>query len=177
MPGPDRVTRGAAGGSGMRRVKNVLALVAAATALVGISTLTGCPKKIASFIPTKLEAKIVSSASLNPDPTGRASPVVVRFYELTDRNAFETADFFDLFDNEAATLGGDLVSRDEIQVEPGDRRKLERRLDDKTRYLGIIAAYRDLDNAEWRALVRIRSNHTNEFSIGLGGEAVTVVER
>lgn len=158
----------------MRRVTDAFVLV---LALVAVGALVGCPKKLASMLPTKLEARLVASASLNPDPTGRASPVVVRMYELVNRDAFESADFFDLFDNESATLGADMVARDEIQVEPGERRKVERRLNDKTRYLGIVAAYRDLDNAEWRALVSVNQNHNNELSIGLGGQAVTVVRR
>jgi type VI secretion system protein VasD len=158
----------------MRRVTNALVLILAVAAL---GLLSGCPKKIASMIPTKLDARLVASASLNPDPSGRASPLVVRLYELKDRTAFERADFFALFDNESATLGADLVARDEIQLEPGQKRRLERHLDDATRFLGIVAAYRDLDNAEWRAVIEVHPNHTNEFSIGLGGEAVTVVRR
>lgn len=158
----------------MRRVTDALVLILAVAAL---GVLAGCPKKVASFLPTKLEARVVASASLNPDPSGRASPLVVRMYELKDKDAFERADFFDLFDNESATLGSDLVARDEIQMEPGQQRKIERRLDDATMYLGVVAAYRDLDNADWRSVVEIRQNHGNDFSIGLGGHAVTVVRR
>jgi len=158
----------------MRRLTDAFVFILAVAAL---GVLAGCPKSVASLLPTKLEARLVASASLNPDPSGRASPLVVRVYELKDRDAFERADFFDLFDNEAATLGSDLVARDEMQLEPGQQRKVERRLDDKTRFLGVVAAYRDLDNAEWRAVVAVHPNHNNEFSIGLGGQAVTVVRR
>jgi len=158
----------------MRRVTDAFILILAVAAL---GLLAGCPHTVASMMSTSFEARLVASASLNPDPSGRASPLVVRLYELKDRAAFDRADFFDLFDNESATLGADLVTRDEIQLEPGQQRKVERRLDDATKFLGIIAAYRDLDNAEWRAVVPIRQNHGNEFSIGLGGQAVTVVPR
>jgi type VI secretion system protein VasD len=158
----------------MRRVTDALVLVLAVAAL---GLLSGCPKTVASLMPTSFEARLVASASLNPEPGGRASPLVVRLYELKDNAAFERADFFDLWDNESATLGADLVARDEIQLEPGQQRKVERSLDDATRYLGVVAAYRDLDNSEWRAIVPIRQNHGNDFSIGLGGQAVTVVPR
>ncbi len=158
----------------MRRATDALVLILAVAAL---GLLSGCPKTVKSLIPTSMDARLVASASLNPDPSGRASPLVVRLYELKDRQAFDRADFFDLWDNEAATLGQDLVARDEIQLEPGQQRKLERHLDDATRYLGVVAAFRDLDNADWRSVAEIRQNHGNDFSIGLGGQAVTVVRR
>ena len=158
----------------MRRVTDALVLILAVAAL---GLLAGCPKTVKSLMSTSMEARLVASASLNPDPSGRASPLVVRLYELKDRQAFVRADFFDLWDNEAATLGADLVTRDEIQLEPGQQRKVERRLDDATHYLGVVAAFRDLDNADWRSVAEIRQNHGNDFSIGLGGQAVTVVRR
>ena len=48
---------------------------------------------------------MLSAASdVNPDATGRPSPIVVRVYQLRADAAFAAADFFALFDEEQQTL-------------------------------------------------------------------------
>jgi len=141
-----------------------------------VALSAGCAHKVGMFS-SRLDARIVTSASLNPDPTGRPSPVVVRLYELADRGTFESADFFGIYDNEASTLGTDMLSREELELKPGERREVTHDLDDKTRYLGVVVAYRELDNALWRAVAEIRPGQTNQFTIGVGGQTVSVVKR
>ncbi len=102
---------------------------------------------------TVVQASFEAAANVNPDSNGRASPVVVHFFELKSPAAFEGADFFSLFEREKETLGADLVAREELLLTPGGKQQLERRLDPATRYVAVIAAFRDLDRAKWRAYV------------------------
>src|SRR5262245_51255733 len=105
------------------------------------------------------EAKVTASmtlavsADVNPDATGRPSPVVVRVYQLRTDAAFLTAEFFPLFDDDRKALGAELISRDEFVLAPAEKRTLDVTVAADTRFVGAIAAFRDIRNAEWRGVV------------------------
>ena len=92
---------------------------------------------------------------VNPDRAGVAKPVVVRVYQLKTAGTFEAADFFALQGDAAAVLGPDLLSSEEMMVRPGSNTAFESSFDPKARYVGVTAAFRDIDNAQWRALVAL----------------------
>jgi type VI secretion system protein VasD len=76
----------------------------------------------------------------------------VRIYELKNDGAFNAADFFTLQTRDKTALADDVVKRDELQLRPGEHQTLVRRPDPVTTTIGVIAAYRDLPNAVWRAV-------------------------
>lgn len=96
---------------------------------------------------------VAASADANPDSTGRPSPVVVRVYQLRADAAFSGADFFALFDDEQKVLGAELISRDEFVLAPAERRTLDVVVAGQTRFVGAIAAFRDIRNSQWRMVV------------------------
>ena len=61
--------------------------------------------------PTDAHAQLIVSGDVNPDNSGRASPIVVRLYQLRNDGEFATADFFALYDKEKETLGASFISR------------------------------------------------------------------
>jgi len=140
------------------------------TALV--SLLAGCA--LFGPSPTRVEATITAAGDLNPNLEGRPSPLVIRIYELKSIDAFQGSSFFKLYDTEAAALGADLLGRDELEVRPGERYEYKRTLNNESRYIGVIGAYRDLDNAQWRASIKIPKNKKSSLAIRLGGLAVSV---
>jgi type VI secretion system protein VasD len=101
----------------------------------------------------KAPMTIAASADTNPDSTGRPSPVVVRVYQLRTDAAFKGADFFALFDDDQKALGQELISRDEFVLAPAEQRKMDVTVSGETRFVGAIAAFRDIRNAQWRVLV------------------------
>ena len=46
-----------------------------------------------------------------------------------------------------------MISRDEFVLAPAEQRTMEVTVSDETRYVGAIAAFRDIRNAQWRVLV------------------------
>ncbi|HEY6360417.1 MAG TPA: type VI secretion system lipoprotein TssJ [Vicinamibacterales bacterium] len=103
--------------------------------------------------PAPAAMTIAASADTNPDASGRPSPVVVRVYQLKADAAFAGADFFPLFDDDQKVLGPELISREEYVLAPSERRIIEVPVADEARFLGAIAAFRDIRNSEWRVLV------------------------
>lgn len=102
--------------------------------------------------PPPTKADLVVAADVNPDVSGRASPIVVRLYQLKEEGAFNSASYFALIDKEQETLGPSLVSREEYELKPGATRELELKIPPEARYLGAVAGYRDLNNSKWKAL-------------------------
>lgn len=111
-------------------------------------------------------------AGLNPGATGQPAPVRVRFYELKNSAAFLRADYFSLADHAPATLGVDLIDQDEVLVQPGERRIVARRLAPTTRHVGLVVGYREIDRAQWRAVLDVPARGASEYRITLDARAM-----
>jgi type VI secretion system protein VasD len=111
---------------------------------------------------------------MNPDVTGRPSPVLLRLYELKAPANFDQADFFSLYQQAQDVLGADLLARDEFLLRPGETRTLERVVEPDARYLGLLAAYRDLDHALWHAVIPLTPHARSQVRVDLGRLALTV---
>jgi type VI secretion system protein VasD len=101
--------------------------------------------------PLRLDLTVNAASGVNPDGQGRAAPIVVRVYELKTVNAFNAADFFSLHEKDKTLLADDLVKRDEFQLRPGEQKTIRRTADTAATTLGVLAEYRDLPHAVWRA--------------------------
>ena len=110
------------------------------------------PKPVLVVPGRELQLAVRAGNLLNPDFQGRPSPVVVRFYLLRAEITFGAADFFSLFERDAATLGADLVAREEVQLRPGRNVSITRDFPADARFLGVVAAFRDIEKSGWRAL-------------------------
>lgn len=117
-----------------------------------VLSIAGCagPKKVE---PPKVVATIEAAPDVNPDPSGRPSPVMVQLYELKAAGRFNGADFFSLFERASATLGQDLQQKDEVLLAPGERRTVNLQFREGSHHLGVIAGYRSFETARWRAVV------------------------
>lgn len=124
--------------------------------------------------PTIIQASVEAGAAVNPDNKGRASPIVVRVYELRSLAAFNGADFFSLWDREKELLAADMVAKDEFQLRPGEQKKFERNAQPDTKFVAVIAAFRDIERANWRGSVGIAPNQTTPVAIKLDARSVGI---
>ena len=124
--------------------------------------------------PTKIKGSIETSPGVNPDAAGQASPVVVRVYQLRSPGPFMEADFFDLSDKANATLGQNLVTSEVFEMQPGVNREYNTKFDPETKYVGVIAAYRDWENARWRDLAMLPDKRKVHLNIKLESLAVSI---
>lgn len=146
-----------------RRLACTLAII------VGATVIAAC-----SSSPPLLRGSIKVDRRANPDANGRPSPLVVRVYELKSLGAFNNADFFALFEKEGETLGGDLAGREEFQLDPGETRPYQRQLQPDTKFIGVVAAFRNLEHARWRQAAPVPAQRSITITLGLEQEAVTV---
>jgi type VI secretion system protein VasD len=127
-----------------------------ALALLGLALLGGCsssgPKQVP---PDPFSVVVQADAKANPDSYGRPSPTKVVFYELKSPVTFETADFFSLSQKDQATLGGDMLSREEFFLRPGDSKTLIRKGIPETSTLAVFVEFRDIDKSIWHATANV----------------------
>jgi type VI secretion system protein VasD len=121
-------------------------LLLAACALILAACASKPPK------PVQAQARLTATANANPDAEGRASPIVVRVFQLRNDGEFAAADFFSLYEKEKQTLASTLISRDEYVLEPGESRAIELPLDPQAHVVAALAAFRDIRASRWRAL-------------------------
>jgi type VI secretion system protein VasD len=138
--------------------------IRASVLLLAVLGAAGCGKSpivLARPKPAASPLLISVSADTNPDANGRPSPVVVRVYQLKTDAAFVNAEFFPLFDDEMKVLGPALISRSEYVVAPAEHRTVEVAVSDEAKFVGAVAAFRDIRNAEWRGLVPVTRKGLN----------------
>lgn len=125
---------------------NIAAVVLLAAALAGCGS---APAK-----PAEVKGRIAASDSVNPNSSGRPSPIHVRIFQLKESGAFMDADFWSLVDKETETLGASLVQRLEFDMVPGETRDFPLKVSPEARVLGVMAEYADYRNAQWRAVAQ-----------------------
>ena len=154
-----------------RRVMGVL-LMGGLAACSSLSNISPFKPSVAS-----VAGSIQAAADLNPSSSQRPSPVLLRMYELKSVTAFNQADFMSLYRGDQAALGADLVAREELTLNPGETRPLNKTLAPETRFLGIVALYRDLERATWRTTVAIKPGTQHKLDIRAERLAVTIKPR
>jgi type VI secretion system protein VasD len=117
--------------------------------------------------PTVVEIAFRATPDVNPEPSGRPSPIILRYYQLANAGTFEKADFFQIYDREAALLGQDLLDRQELALAPGAEQRIAFEAKPGAKLIGFIAAYRDVDHAQWHADVVIPANQKTQLKVQL----------
>lgn len=147
-------------------------LLVVAMALV----ISGCARDTTPP-PTTASIDLLASSDVNPDRNDRPSPILVRVYELRSAGVFQGADFFTLLEQDSAVLGGDQISRWEYQLEPGQREQLSFTAQPGTGYIGIVAAYRDIEHAHWRGVQALEVHQANNLDVRVGRSEVSIQRR
>lgn len=99
---------------------------------------------------------MTSSLSTNPDIKKQAAPVSVSIYQLKSVDAFQNSDYFSLVEGHDTFLANELTKTDKIMLRPGESRKLEIHADADVIALGFVAAYRDLEHADWQKIYYLK---------------------
>lgn len=129
-----------------------------------MSLLVGCSAANMVVSPYS-NLKISAGFNVNPDMNGRPSPVVVYVLELTSDTLFTSQDFFSLYENTAETLGPDLVNKAELYLSPGQTTLYESTMEPSVEYIGIVIAYRDIENANWRKVIQVDRKGYNTYEL------------
>lgn len=117
----------------------------------GLGTLGGLsgPRQ---ELPVPLEITVYAAENVNPAENQRPSPVLVSVFEMSGTTAFQSVDFFALQQPESAVLGEELIHSEQQVLLPGETRVIRRTAAPRSRYLGVVVGFRDLEGSVWRAI-------------------------
>ena|SRR5215469_3968119 len=133
------------------------------TALSMMALLTACGSSTPD--PTPVSVEIQAADNINPDALGQAAPIVVRVYLLQKKDTFTSSEFNALYLRDKQVLAADLVSSQEFQVQPGKTATFTTADAQTATQLGILAAFRDIANAQWRAVTDLKPHDDSNVFI------------
>jgi type VI secretion system protein VasD len=106
----------------------------------------------------QVKLNLSSTASLNMNRAKQPLPVVVRIYQLTDAKAFEDATFNELWKNDVAVLGNNLLRKDALTLDPAAHREIRFDRDEQTRFVAVMAAFNNQMDDSWRIIKPIKGS-------------------
>ena len=124
--------------------------------------------------PTPIGVTLNADAGINPNDDGKASPVVVRVYELKGLKAFNNAEYFAIMDDEAKALGDELIASAEYELTPGQQQEYDRDISAEATHVGVIAGFRNIQSAKWRDSLQLKQEEKNEFVIFVTSQSVRI---
>ncbi|KVR14035.1 type VI secretion protein [Burkholderia ubonensis] len=101
-----------------------------------------------------LNVDLSAREALNPDDAGRPTSVAVRVYQLKDRKMFDGASYEDLLKNDRTVLAQDLQTSMASVMNPGASASLAQPMQADTKYVAIVAFYRNPGNGDgWKYVI------------------------
>jgi type VI secretion system protein VasD len=109
--------------------------------------------------PARYEVRAAVDPAINRGPDGQPLSVVVRCYQLKDRAAFTKLSFDQAACGrpDAEILDGEVLSRDEWVLVPGQDRTVRPELLPGARYVGLVGLFRRPDPQAWRCLFAVEA--------------------
>lgn len=119
--------------------------------------------------PTRVVLEIEAFKDINPDFQGHFAPLVLRIYELKAAGDFNGADFISLYEKDKSVLGGDLVRKQEMVLQPNDKKSLTITASADTTAIGVFAVFRNYEKGRWRLTLPVRPQQTVVVPIAIRG--------
>ncbi len=136
--------------------------------VIGLSACSSTPPQY------WLTVHVYADKNINPNIDGKPSPVELRFYELTDDQAFKQNSFIALFENDQGLLKDKLLlKRTLVGVEPDSKQTHKYPLAEKTRYIGIISAFADYQGANNQIITAIKVKNNVVLDVFIDGTNIT----
>lgn len=184
---PREGVRASAVPRGPRRAANTLAVAA----LVVAGALSGCASGGGASVidrtmqavglqdrapaPNDIALRLHAGDNLNAGTDSRALSLVVRVYQLRDRERFEQAPFDVFLDaqRERDVLGNDMIAVTEFLLSPGQRHEVLEQLPADGRHLGVVALFRSPAPTRWRFSFDAPAAAKGGVTVGLHACAMT----
>jgi type VI secretion system protein VasD len=155
----------------MRR-RDLLALGAGAVPLAGCGLFGSDEPPPPPPPPTVVSVTMKADPGVNPDQEGTPKPIAVKLFQLGSTAKFLAADFFALDGDAASVLGGDLIAQESYVIPPGGTEVYQREMKPEARFVGITAAYAQIDQAQWRGFYEPAKNQTTLLLAQLGAHGL-----
>lgn len=147
--------------------------------LCAVMMLAGCgffKKEKPPQLPelTRVVLEFEAAGDINPNAEGRASPLVLRIYQLKSYSVFKNADFFSLYDKEDQVLARELVNKEEILLKPNEKRTVFFVAAADTQTIGVLGLFINSERTQWKVAASVQPNKTSVIHIYVSGAGLTV---
>lgn len=88
----------------------------------------------------------------------RATPVMLKVFQLTDKSLFLSSTYDDFRGNDFTdSLGKTYISNIDLIIAPNQFRFIDfEALNEKTHYIGVVALYNGYENRKWKGIVQVK---------------------
>lgn len=128
---------------------------------------------------TEVEVQFMVEPDTNPDDSNgnQPSPLVVRIYELADKEQFENAQFRDIYFDDKKVLGDDFIKKHTLKaLLPGTNRIDNLQLKKGTAYVGLFAEFVQYKDADFRVVVPVDEYLTTRPEVRLSYHSISLVK-
>ncbi|WP_026375727.1 type VI secretion system lipoprotein TssJ [Aestuariibacter salexigens] len=122
----------------------------------------------------KVEITLDVASDINPDQSGRPSPLVLKVFQLTNDVQFRDAQLDKLLDSHASVLGADMRDVDQMTIFPGRSNTYQLTVFKETRFIGILAAFQDEVNSRPKRIYAYDGNKPADLCITISRLDVSV---
>lgn len=108
--------------------------------------------------PSTLGFSLLAERDVNPNESGEAAPIEFQVVLLAEDSKLLATDYDQATADVEKALGKNYLDHQEYTLLPGQYKYLPPiKLDEETRYIGVIARYADPDHAQWRKVIKVKS--------------------
>ncbi len=125
---------------------------------------------------TNITLTLAASSDINPDTRGEASPLNVKTYLLSERTTFDNLGFEAALDEADVLLSDQLLSRKEYIFQPKESIQYSIKLGKESKFIAVIAAYRDVDQSKWKLVLPVDSEDPEDQTVSLGKNSVVLAQ-
>jgi type VI secretion system protein VasD len=141
--------------------------------LAAVSCLTGCGAPPPPP-PTVVNVTITATSDNNPSVDNKGAPLALRVYQLAGTANFKGAEFFPLYNEDAAVLKADLLHRDDLLLAPGASKSETIMPKDNVTSIGVFGAYRGFQTAVWRVSFDVAPHKTTNVTVTAGHDGLVL---
>ncbi|XHN73335.1 hypothetical protein O1Q82_00115 [Lonepinella sp. MS14437] len=100
-------------------------------------------------------------------PDYRATPVMLKVFQLTDKSVFLSNSYDDFRGNDFSdSLGKTYISNIDLIVAPNQFRFVDTEaLNEKTHYIGVVALYNNYENRKWKGIVQVKPKGGDNYPL------------
>lgn len=152
---------------------------------VSVALLSACQSinsSVGGFfnLDTDINIEFYVDANINPNESGRPSPLFIRMYELKSNKMLKNAHFLDIFENDKEALGADLVVKYKLKlIQPGENRIDQFVLEPETNFIGLYAEFLNFKTAKYKLIIPVVVNNVfrNSVAIRVSGNELIFDEK
>lgn len=111
---------------------------------------------------------------LNPSLNDLPEPITITAFELKLPNQFKQASYNDLMFNATQTLGSDLIDKESFVIRPSEANHYVINLSSDVKYVGLVASYRQIDQATWREVIQIPDPNSGKLKMLHSNSSISV---